>query len=184
MAIFGIDLKTVLSGLAHQDAGDYLPLSDKMKALGSAPGVGDKPATSPRHTAKKAATHRIALINDGRRASAPLNYVIEACERQGAVIDLLVHGEADPERTSGLESSIRTAGIDCHRIQLGPEPVDDIVTYIRNHSALIFLVAMPDDPVAKVLIEEVIPKRGGRLPVPLVLIEDLPSGRLTSQSAA
>jgi len=177
------DLKKILSGLAHQDAGEFLPMRDKMKALGL--GLETRVKSSPsRNVARKPAIHRIALISDGRGAGAPLSYAIDACSRQGAKIDLLTHGAVDMASISAIEKQIRTAGLEYHHIQLGMKPVDDVIDYICNHPALIFLVAMPDDETVKVLIEEVIPKRGGRIPVPLVLIEDRPSVRLAEPSAA
>ena len=82
-----------------------------------------------------------------------------------------------------LEKQIQLAGIDYQCIQLGINTVDELFDYIRNHSSLIFLVAMPDDAAVKVLIEETIPRRGARIPVPLVLIEGQ-TDRHTRQSAA
>ncbi|QYZ65236.1 MAG: hypothetical protein OI74_07950 [Gammaproteobacteria bacterium (ex Lamellibrachia satsuma)] len=178
------DLKRMLTGLAHQDAGEFLSMRDKMKVLGMGSETRAKPSPSPRKIAKKTATHRIAFISDGRGVGAPLAYAIDACSRQGAKIDLLIHGTADTENISALENQIRVAGLDHHRIPLGMNPVDDIINYICNHLSLIFLVAMPDDDAAKILIEEAIPKRGGRIPVPLVLIEDRPSPHQAEQSAA
>ena len=124
------------------------------------------------------------MISDGRGERAPLDYAIDACSRQGAMIDLLVHGVVDPTSISALENRIRAADLDCHRIQLGMNPGDDIVDYIRSQPSLIFLVASSDDDVAKVLIVDVIPRRGRRVPVPLVLIEDRSFARSAKKSAA
>ncbi|MBT2968930.1 MAG: hypothetical protein KME56_00335 [Candidatus Thiodiazotropha sp. (ex Ctena orbiculata)] len=178
------NLKRMLNGLAQQDAGEFLSMHDKMKVLGMEPETSAKPSPPPRNMTKKPATHRIAFISDGRGVGAPLAYAIDACSRQGTKIDLLIHGTTDLEKITALENQIRAAGLDHHRIQLGMNAVDDIFDYTRNHPSLIFLVAMPDDNAAKVLIEESIPKRGARIPVPLVLIEDRPSTRQAEQSAA
>ncbi|MET0048087.1 MAG: hypothetical protein ABW066_09905 [Sedimenticola sp.] len=169
------NLKRMLNGLAHQDAGEFLSMREKMKVLGMGPETRTKPSPPSTNMAKKLATHRIAFISDGRGMGAPLAYAIDACSRQGAKIDLLTHGTTDIENISALENQIRAAGLDHHHIQLGVNAIDDIFNYIRNHPSLIFLVAMPDDNAAKVIIEEVIPQRGARVPVPLVLIEDRPN---------
>lgn len=184
MAKLSDDLKRILSGLAQQDAGEFLSMHDKMRVLGIGTETRVKPSSPPRSIAKKQAIHRIALISDGRGVGAPLDYVIDACSRQDAKIDLLIHGAVDTAKISLLENQIRAAGLDHQCIQLGMKPVDNIIDYICNHPSLIFLVAMPDDDAAKVLIEEVIPKRGGRIPVPLVLIENRSSARPAEQSAA
>ncbi len=178
------DLKRILTGLAYQDAGEFLSMHDKMRTLGMGAKNRKKPVSPTHSIVNKPAIHRIALISDGRGAGAPLDYAIETCSRQGAKIDLLLHGTIDTENIATLETHIRSAGLDYNCIQLGTEPVDGIIEYVCNHPALIFLVAMPDDATAKTLIEEVIPKRGGRIPVPLVLIEDQPSVRPANQSAA
>jgi hypothetical protein len=185
MAKLSDDLKRMLAGLAHQDAGEFLSMHDKMKVLGYGPETREKPlAAAPRKLVKRAATRRIALISDGRGVGAPLDYAIDACLRQDAQIDLLVHGAIDTESISALEKQVQQAGLDCQTIQLGVHVVDDIVEYIFDHPSLIFLVAMPDDAAARVIIEEVIPKRGGRIPVPLVLIEGQSAARSSKQSAA
>ena len=178
------DLKRILSGLASQDAGEFLSMHDKMKVLGIKSETRLKPSSPPRNLAKKPATYRIAFISDGRGVNAPLDYAIDACLRQGAKLDLQIHATTDTASISALENQVRAAGLDYHRIQLGMEPVDDIIDYISNHPSLIFLVALPDDDAAKVLFEDVIPKRGGRIRVPLVLIEDGSSTRPVEQSAA
>lgn len=179
-------LKRILNGLAQQDAGEYLPMNDKLEALGmgAETRVATRAVAPPRNATTMPSAHRIALISDGRGAGAPLDYVIDASSRQGAKIDLLIHGTVDTADISTLEKQILAAGIDYHLIQLGVQPIEDIADYICNHPSLIFLVAMPDDSVARTLVEEVIPQRGGRVPVPLVLIEDRDSSRQTEQSAA
>ncbi|MBV2090044.1 MAG: hypothetical protein KUF72_04080 [Candidatus Thiodiazotropha sp. (ex Ctena orbiculata)] len=169
------NLKQMLNGLAHQDAGEFLSMREKMKALGMEAEIKAKPSPVPRNIAKQSATQRIAFISDGRGVGAPLAYAIDACLRQGAKIDLLTHGTTDVANISALENQIQAAGLDNNHIQLGLSAIDDIFNYIRNHLSLIFLVAMPDDNLAKVIIEEVIPKRGARMSVPLVLIEDRPN---------
>jgi hypothetical protein len=184
MAKLSDDLKKMLAGLAHQDAGEFLSMHDKMRVLGCGPEAREKPLAAPRKVVRRPATKRIALISDGRGLGAPLDYAIDACLRQDAQIDLLVHGAIDTETISVLEKQVQQAGLDCQTIQLGVHVVDDIVEYIFDHPSLIFLVAMPDDAAARVIIEEVIPKRGGRIPVPLVLIESQSVARSHKQSAA
>ena len=177
-------LKKMLAGLAHQDAGEFLSMSEKMKVLGYGSETKGMPLAAPRKVVRRPIAKRIALISDGRGLGAPLDYAIDACLRQDARMDLLIHGAIDTKSIRALEKQVQQAGLDCRRIQLGVNVVDDIFDYIFNHPSLIFVVAMPDDAVSRVLIEEVIPKRGGRIPVPLVLIEEHTSARPSKQSAA
>lgn len=182
-------LKRMLDGLAHQYDADYLTTHEKMEALGvDDVGTRIKHPFMPKPAAEKPVTlkpkkRRIAFVSDGRGMGAPLDYAIDACLRQDARIDLLVHGAVDTESISMLEKQIQQAGVDYQRIRLGVNTVDELFDYIGHHSSLIFLVAMPDDTAVRVLIEEVIPRRGGRIPVPLVLIEGQ-SDQVSRQSAA
>jgi len=177
-------LKKMLAGLAHQDAGEYLSAHEKMEILGYAQEPRKRSSEVYRNAAARPVSKRIALISDGRGFGAPLDYTIDACLRQDAQIDLLVHGAIDTKSISSLEKQIQQAGLDCRHVRLGVHVVDDIVEYIYHQPSLIFLVAMPDDTAARVLIEEVIPRHGGRIPVPLVLIEEKPTRTSVQKSAA
>jgi hypothetical protein len=175
----------VLAGLAYQNAGEFLPMRDKMKALGYGPETRNRPVTTPKRVIKRAAAiKRIAFISDGRGIGAPLDYAIDACLRQDAQIDLLFHGAMDTESISVLERRVQQADLDHQIIKLGNKAVDSILNYIENRTSLLFLVAMPNDKVAKTLIEEVIPKRRERIHVPLVLIEEQKSNETHKRSAA
>ena len=177
-------LKKMLTGLAHQDAGEFLSAHEKMEILGYGAETRKELSKASQKTVKRPVSKRIALISDGRGVGAPLDYAIDACLRQDARIDLLIHGAIDAKSISLLEQQIQQAGLDFQRIRLGINVVDDIVEYIHSQPSLIFLVAMPDDTAARVLIEEVIPRHGGRVPVPLVLIEEKSARPSVQKSAA
>jgi hypothetical protein len=179
------DLKRMLAGLAYQNAGEFLPIRDKIKVLGYGPEPRDRAVTSPKRVLNRpSAIKRIAFISNGRGLGAPLDYAIDACLRQNAQIDLLFHGAIDTESISVLERRVQQAGLDHQSIKLGNKAVDSILNYIDNRTSLLFLVAMPGDKVAKTLIEEVIPKRRERIHVPLVLIEEHKSNETHKRSAA
>ncbi len=178
------DLKRMLTGLAYQDAGDFLSISEKMKVLDNGADNRKKQKTILRKIATRPATKRIAFISNGRGLGAPLNYAIEACLRQNAQIDLLIHGTADSEKTSALGKKIKNSGVGYQQIQLEVNAIDSIAEYIAKHPSLLYLIAMPDDDVARVLIEEVLPGRRRRIQIPVVLIEDQTVASLPKQSAA
>jgi hypothetical protein len=170
------NLKQMLNGLAHQCDGEFLPMHDKMSALGFQSDTTKSSSISSKRAKQMAVIQRIALITDGRGLGAPLNYVIDASQHQEAKIDLLIHGTTDADNISALEQSIEEAGLVSNRIQIGTQPVDGVMEYISNHPGLVFMVAMPDNCVAKKLMEDVIPKQGASIPVPLVLIDDPAAG--------
>ena len=189
MTTLSEDLKKMLTGLAYQDAGDFLSIREKMTVLGNGSENPEKPDTSSHMIETRigrtgAVTKRIAFISNGRGLDAPLDYAIDACLRQNAQLDLLIHGSADSKNTSTLEKKIKNSGVSYQRIQLEVNAVDGIVDYIAKHPSLIYLIAMPDDDTARVLIEEVLPMRRRRIQVPIVLIEDQIASILPKQSAA
>jgi len=189
MAKLSEDLKRMLTGLAYQDAGDFLSRSEKIKVLGNGtenPGKPNTPARmlETRIAGTRVATKCIAFISNGRGLGAPLDYAIDAALRQNAQIDLLIHGSAGSENTSALENKIKNSGVSYQRIQLQVTTVSSIVDYIVKHPSLLYLIAMPDDDVARVLIEEVLPGRRRRIQIPVVLIEDQTASRVPKQSAA
>ena len=177
-------MKQILTGLAYQDAGDFLSIREKMKVLDNSAESRGKPGTALRMLKTRAVIKRIAFISNGRGLDAPLDYAIDACLRQNAQIDLLIHGTADSENTLALEKKIKNSGVSYQRIQLEITAVSSITDYIAKHPSLLYLIAMPDDDVARVLIEEVLPSRRRRIQIPVVLIEDQTVSRLPRQSAA
>jgi hypothetical protein len=184
MKRLGKDLKRALAALAYQDAADYLSMTDKMKVIGYGNETENKPFDSPRLVSNSFAKKRIAMISDGQGSGPPLDYVIDACKRQNADIDLLLHKKFDSTGISLLESHIHESGLQCQRIQLTTESIDRVIEYISKHSSLIFMVGMPDDPIAKLLMEEIIPSPEHHIAVPLVLIDGKKSELSGKKSAA
>jgi hypothetical protein len=164
------DLKRILAGLAQQDAGEYLSLREKMRVLGH---QSAQPDTAAKHitASTKSGARRVALICGESANEAPLDYTIQTCSKNGAMIDLLVHNTISQEKVSRLEESIRAEGIECHTIRLGESPIESICTYIANHPSLIYMVSSPDNHSAKTLIDDLIPNQKVSIQVPFVLIE-------------
>ena len=178
------DLKRMLTGLAYQDAGDYLSTPQKSRLLGYPEET--PPAASERvpMTAQSSSIRRIALVSDGRGLGAPLDYAIDACHRQTAEIDLLLHDGVKETQVSKLERRLQQAAVGYRAVQLLEPSVEDLLDYSARQTSLIFMVALPDDPVVRHLMEEVVPRGGARLCVPLVLIEEQPASRSLKLSAA
>jgi hypothetical protein len=176
------DIKRALAALGNQHAGEFLTPRDKAEIVGYSRSSA-KPAVETIPRAISAATRRVAFLTDGRGEGAPLDYVIELCDRQQASVDLLVHGVVDTRRVELLKKRLNRAGIACHSSSLGIDTVTGLEDYISQHHSLIFLVAMPDDLLARHLSEELIPSRKLHLRVPLVMIEDQPSKQPETKSA-
>ncbi len=178
------DIKRMLSALAYQDADEYLSSLEKMKILDDGQVIDTRRSSPARKIAKMTIRPRIALIIDGQDSGVPLAYTIDACQRQDAQVDLLLHGAIDTKSITKIENRIVQAGLDYQCIQVGVKAIDDIIDYIFSESTLIYLVATSDDVVVRELIEEVLPKRGLRIPVPLVLMNGDKSSNTKKRSAA
>jgi len=170
------DVKRFFSKLNFQaaDAGEYLSRQEKRKLLGDIDDVvSNKPAwVDPQDQCP--AVKRIALISEGQLMNRPLEYAIETAVRMNSEIDLLLHGIVDIDSVNALEQSIRDAGVRCQSIRLEIEAAQSIMNYIAIHPSLVFLIATPEDTAARELIEKFLPQKRGRMPAPLVLIEDCP----------
>jgi hypothetical protein len=176
------DIKRMLSALGHQHAGEYLSVREKSGIVGFGESAGR--ATNPAgEVIPVPAQRRVALLTDGRGEGAPLDYVIETCSRQDATVDLLVHGVVDTGKLAGLERRLGEAGMRHRLSMLDVVAVAGISDYIRKNPSLLFLVAMPHDPLARRLAEELIPSRVIRMPVPLVMIEERPGNQRVTKSA-
>jgi hypothetical protein len=178
------DLKRMLAGLAYQDAGDYLSTPEKISLLGCPD--RQPAAASMQHLTEvnRPVTRYIALLSDGRGEDTQLEYAIEAAQRQQAQIDLLLHGCGNERRISNLERRLQQADIPYRSIWLVEPVVEDLLNYLVRQTSLIFLVAMSGDEMARVLLEEVIPKRGEHITVPMVMINEPGFPRSQKQSAA
>jgi hypothetical protein len=146
------DLKQMLTGLAYQDAGDFLSIREKMKVLGDDPENHKEMMTPSLGFEPRQIVKSIALVSDGRGLEAPLDYAIDACQRKNAKIDLLVHGTSNAENTSAIERKIQNSGVSYQRIQLEATALNSIIEYIVKHPSLLYLIAMPYDEVARAII--------------------------------
>ncbi|MGD8236038.1 MAG: hypothetical protein PVG47_08015 [Chromatiales bacterium] len=166
------DIKRMLTALGHQHAAEYLTPHQKAGIVGYA--ESGSVATQPvSQVIPVPAPRQIALLTDGRGKGAPLDYVIETCARQNTVtVDLLVHGVVDTGKLAGLEKRLADAGVRYRTTMLDVDAVAGIADYLGKTPSLIFLVAMPHDPLARRLAEELIPARAIRMQVPLVMIEE------------
>ncbi|WP_456407384.1 hypothetical protein [Thiolapillus sp.] len=184
MKNFANDLKKIFTGFHHELNADYLSTHEKIQLLGGE----NKADTAQRPTKQQASpqqeiARRVAIVTDGLGLEAPLDYAIEASDNQYTQIDLLIHGAMDNSKISIMEQRVQQAGLACQRIQLGANAVEHLMDYIRRQSSLLFVVAKPDDSIARNLMYKASSKGIHRMYIPLVLIEDN-KPRLSSESAA
>lgn len=184
-------IKKALTALAYQHTGEFLPMQDKLDILG----VGKLPAHQKRSAAQRSVIEsiqrprqqkKIALVFDGNLVTATLQYAIDSCHRQEktAQIDLLIHGSPTVAQISAVEQQITDAGIPVTRIDLSQNKLVDSLTYLRQQSSLISIVAPANDALVTRIVEEILPKSNERLAVPLVLVGGEIDTETRRQSAA
>jgi hypothetical protein len=166
------DLKRMLDGLAFQDAGDYLPMNEKLRRVGRQAGFNEHKAEQPAAPQPSGTSRRIAVVINKGSTDAAFSHALQACQRLDAHLDLLLLGPVSRERVAQLETAIRRAGVAFQSVYMTGPVAQGVTVYTKQHFSLIYLVAAVDDPDIAAMIEEVQPARRGYLPVPLVLIGD------------
>ena len=177
-------LKRMLTGLAYQDAGEFLTTHQKWQTLNSGRRA-EKPSPSVQPAvARRPSARRVALISDGRNADGAFDFALQACHRQGAQLELFLHGPVRATDIAALVRRVQREGLVCRRIVLSGNPANAILAHMEKQLSLLYLVASPDDAAARELVEKLALARGKRhLAVPLVLIEDRPKERLAAACA-
>lgn len=180
-------LKKMLSGLACQDLGDYLPFDQKLTALGAnlsqevaAEAVGNATVQRVQSTSHQ----RIALVTDGADVDAALEFAFDACLRHDASLDLVMPRHDRPRERLGknLAARGRRRGIVTRLIPLATDEIQQLTEYVRNHPTLVYLVTTPGNELARQFMEQMLPARRNRLTVPLVMIGEQPVQQLKSVS--
>jgi len=179
------DLKRMLDGLARQDAAEFLPLNEKMQFIGrdAAPRVAaPEPHVNGMQPTAVTVRKIAVVINKGSTDSA-FDHAMQACQRLGARLDLLLSGPVSRERMARMEASLQRAGVSFQAVYLSGPVARAIADYAERLLSLIYLVAAEDDPDINELVEQDMPARRRTLPVPLVLIGGRPERRMATASA-
>jgi hypothetical protein len=177
------DLKRMLDGLASQDAGEFLPMDEKVQHVirDSQP---EKPVaghtTVPR---SRAAARRIAVVINRGSTEAAYHHALQASQRLGTCLDLLLCGPVSRERVVQLEAAAQRAGVAFKSVYVSGPVARGIADYTGQHLSLIYVVAPVDDPDIAEMIEETLPARRRYLPVPLVLVGNKPSQPMAAAGA-
>ena len=178
------DLKRMLDGLACQDAGDYLPMDEKLRRIGRQAGLDVHKVEQPAAPQPTATTRRIAVVINKGSTDAAFNHALQSCQRLDAHLDLLLLGPVSRERVAQLGNALRRAGVAYQAVYMTGPVARGVADYTKQHYSLIYLVAAVDDPDIAEMLEEVQPARRGYLPVPLVLIGDKLPKRAVAVSAS
>lgn len=166
----------MLTGLAYEDTGEFLPMNEKLKAFG----VGTKPeetasAGSDNALQQIPSRKRVALISDGFASEALIDYATHTCQRLGAQLDLLFHGTANAEWKDEVVEQLRRESVSYERVNLSTNASADIAEYIHSQLQLLYILAHPNDPAVTEFMEEAMQTQETHLRVPMVFIDNKPS---------
>ena len=163
------DIRRMMDGLAHQDAADYLSMRDKYRELG----IGPRQDRELTETGGRNPRRRVALVSDGRDTGAHIDYAIDACRRQRAGLDIVLHGKAAMNKAGAnrLLERVRGLGIDAGLVTLDGSTVQALNDYVAQRPSLLLLVAEAGDALSRAFTESAM-SRSQRLYVPMVMIED------------
>lgn len=177
------DLKRMLDGLASQDAGEYLPMDKKLRHVGPHTVPETPVAEQAAVTPPRDAVRRIAVVINKGSTEAAFGHALQASQRLGTRLDMLLYGPVSRERVLQMEDAARRAGVAFRSVCMSGPVAGGIVDYTAQHLSLIYLVAPEDDPDMAEMIEETQPARRKYLPVPLVLVGSRPSQTVIATSA-
>lgn len=182
MKLLTDDLKRMLNALALQDAADYLPMREKMRALSSS-----KSARSVMHAGgTPSPSRRVALLSNGHNCNETLHYALTTSHNHEASLDLVLYGDAR-EEVEELRQQLEASGISYEIILLGSRNVESLTDYLNSRQALSYLVASKTDPLALELTQKSPQQKRGRQHLPIVLVGHSPQNgviRLKSINAA
>lgn len=172
------DLKRMLTGLAHQNAGEMLPMHEKMKAVG----VDLEPNQATPNTERVLSSipnrKHIAIISDGTGVELLIDYALHTFSWFGAQFDLFFHGSDDNKWQENAVRQLRREGVAYHRVELSENTAQDIADYIQNEHLLTYILAQPNDIVVNKLMKEAALKKGIKPAIPMVLIDPSSSMQL------
>lgn len=172
------DLKRMLSGLALQDAGEYLPMSDKLSLLGIGK-VNTKESRDAKmgaaHRTRKATGKRLVLLCGDRMPESVIDYVVNASQLHSTGVDVLTFDKADSDEdiAGDVKRRLRQSGCDVSIIKLQQSelPARAIRDYILCHPSSSYLIAPANDTVANEIVgERTLHYRG--CPIPIVLVQE------------
>lgn len=162
------NLKQMLNALAIQDAVDPLPTNSKTAMPGGGGDTPDFVTAGPELL--PAQPRRVAMLSDGKDIDGVLEYALEACRRQQASLDLVLHG-IGKQVADKLRERIMGQGILHEMILLGDESVTSLVEYLNLRRSLFYVIAPADDHLVLELTEKVLPGHSGWMYLPIVLVD-------------
>ncbi len=172
------DLKRMLTGLAHQNAGEMLPMHEKLEAVGVELEPKQAASNASRVLRPMPTRKRIAIISDGTGVEMLMDYALHTFSWFGAQFDLLFHGATDDRWADNVVKQLRREGVAYHRVELSDDTVQDVAAYIQNQHLLTYILAQPNDLIVNKLMEEEVLKKGMKPAIPMVLIDPASSMQL------
>lgn len=171
------NLKRILSALAYEDAGEFMPLKRKKAFLGS--GSGHVPTHTPVYSSIKAVqTHegkpQTAVIFDGHASDQVMSYLLKTPYIFNTEIIILAHGKDEQleNKATELSQKLIEAGRSNTVSYLLEDMADAFQEFCNDNPDLQFLVAPKDDMLAKEIIEN--PEfHSHSHEIPLILIQDV-----------
>lgn len=165
------DLKRMLAGLAYQNAGEMLPMHDKLEAVGVELEPKNPQSNAERVVRPLPTRKRIAIISDGHGVEGLIDYALHTFSWFGAQFDLLFHGSNDTKWENAAIRQLRREGVAYHRVDLSDDTVQDIATYIKSQHLLLYILGQPNDVVVMELMKQEALRIGVKPAIPMVLID-------------
>ncbi len=160
------EIKRMLNALAYANAGDYLSLQEKARALAGSPA----PAVQAEPPAPAAPRPQVGLYLGSELSAELMQYVAQTCARLRhglTVLTFLSEGEAEA-LLAPYRPMLDAAGIELRLAVLTGEPPAALAQALRRRSEVAFLVCNESGYFGHGLLSGT--RRQAGMPVPVVLV--------------
>lgn len=176
------DIKKMLAALAMENAGEFIPMRDKINLL-TPPSqkktvaaenisIPDSAISDLQEFTPEAEIH-VAILFDGKISDAVSDYVLNTAHIANARLDILAHGtdRALSQKAKQLSLKFQQAGRTTRTSLLSANPTHLFMNYRRGNPSLHLIVASDTDELVHDIINSAA-YRDNNHHIPLVLIQN------------
>jgi hypothetical protein len=164
-------LKSMLNGLAHQDAGEFLTPREKTARLSKGPALSEAQMVREEPVKPAEVSRRRVALFMGRELKADVvEYVKETCARLEHDLTVLTfESEAVGQALlNPYRESMNAAGIDTKLVALSGNTINQLVRYLNQHPEIAFLTCKESGYLGRSYLAN--NQKKNELPVPVVVI--------------
>ncbi len=166
-------LKSMLNGLAHQDAGEFLTPREKTSRLSKGPALSEAQMVREEPVKPVEVSRRRVALFMGRELKADVvEYVKETCVRLEHDLTIVTFESKSVAESllNPYREKMNEAGIDTKLVALNGNTIDQLVRYLKSHPEIAFLTCKENGYLGRTYLAG--NQKKNELPVPVVVIAE------------